>query len=138
MTEKELGDYARAKDPSVMFIAETWAEEARLKLVKCRLQFDHMFCVPRINRGGGLVLFWKESMNLQVETSSKNHIDCIIGGGTEGAWRFTGFYGEPITHKCHESWELLQQLHSQFNLLWLCVGDFNEILKGVEKQGGSN
>ena len=39
-------------------------------------------------------------MNLQVETSSKNHIDCIIGGGTKGAWRFTGFYIGPITHKC--------------------------------------
>ena len=51
-------------------------------------------------------------MNLRVETSSKNHIDCIIGGGTEGAWRFIGFYGEPITHKRHESWELLRKLHS--------------------------
>ena len=56
MIEKELGDYVRAKDPSVMFIAKTWAEEARLKLVKCRLQFDHMFCVPRINRGPCVVL----------------------------------------------------------------------------------
>ena len=120
-----------------MFIAETWTNEARLKIMKRRLKFDHMFSVLRINKGreggGGLVSFWKDSMNLRVETSSKNHIDCIIGGDTEGAWRFTGFYGEPITHKCHESWELLQQLHSQFNLLWLCVGDFNEILKGVEK-----
>ena len=79
------------------------------------------------------MLFWKESMNLQVETSSKNHIDCIIGGGTKGAWRFTGFYREPITHKCHEPWELLRQLHLQFNLPWLCAGDFNEIVKGAEK-----
>ena len=77
-------------------------------------------------------------MNLRVETSSKNHINCIIGRGTKGAWRFIGFYGEPITHKHHESWELLQKLHSQFNLPWLCVGDFNEIVKGAEKQGGSN
>ena len=87
--ERELGDYTRAKDPSVMFIAETWT--------KHRLKFDHMSNVPRINRGGGLVLFWKDLMNLRVETSSKNHIDCIIGVGAEGAWRVTGFYGEPIT-----------------------------------------
>ena len=138
MTKKELGDYVLAKDPSIILIAETWADEARLKLVKSRLQFDHMFSVPRINRGGGLVLFWKESTNLWVETSSKNHINCIIGGGTEGAWKFNSFYGEPITHKRHESWELLRQLHSQFNLPWLCAGDFNEIVKGAEKQGGSN
>ena len=68
-----------------------------------------MFFVPRIHRGGKLVLYWKEKMNLKVETSSKNHIDCIIGKGSEGAWRFTGFYD-----------------------------DFNEILRGVEKKCGSN
>ena len=84
MTERELGVYTRAKDPSVMFIAETWVDEARLKIVKRRLKFDHMFSVPRVNKGGGLVLFWKESMNWRVETSSKNHIDCIVGGGTDG------------------------------------------------------
>ena len=62
----------------------------------------------------------------------------IEEGGLVLFWRFIGFYGEPITHKGHELWELLLQLHSQFNLPWLCAGDFKEILKGVEKQGGSN
>ena len=46
---------------------------------------------------GGLVLYWKEKMILKVETTSKNHIDCIIGKGSEGAWRFVGFLGEPNT-----------------------------------------
>ena len=111
MTERELGDYIQTKDPSIMFIVETWTDEVRPKVVKFRLNFDHMFSVPRVNRGGGLVLFWKDSVKLRVDTSSKNHIDCIIGEGTEGVWRFTGFYGEPITHKLHKSWEL-RQLHS--------------------------
>ena len=53
MTERELGDYTRVKDPSIMFIAETWTNEARLKIMKRRLKFDHMFSVLRINRGGG-------------------------------------------------------------------------------------
>jgi len=44
-----------------------------------------MFSVPRVNRGGGLVLFWKDSLNLHVETSSKNHIDRIVEEGIEGA-----------------------------------------------------
>ena len=29
-TERELGEIIWAKDPSVIFIAETWADEARL------------------------------------------------------------------------------------------------------------
>ena len=43
------------------------------------------------------MLYWKETMNLKVETASKNHIDCIIGKGREGAWRFIGLNGEPNT-----------------------------------------
>ena len=100
-------------------------------LITCSLFHD-------LINGGGLVLFWKESLNLKVKTSSKNHIDCIIGKGSEGTWRFTGFYGETIMHKRQESWDLLQQLNSQFNLPWVCVGDFNEIVRGLEKKGGTN
>ena len=85
-----------------MFIAETWADEDRLNRIKHSLQFDHLFLIPWMQRGGGLVLFWKEVLHMTMETS-KNHIDCIISMGTESAWRFTGFYGEPNTHKRVES-----------------------------------
>ena len=56
-TEKELGDLTRAQDPSVLFIAETWTDEARLQKIKRNLQFDHMFFIPRVTLGGGFVLF---------------------------------------------------------------------------------
>ena len=55
------------------------------------------FFVPKVNRGGGLALFWKYSINLSVESFSKNHIDSIINKGLSEAWRFIGFYGEPNT-----------------------------------------
>ena len=58
-TEKELGVLVRAKDPSIMFLVETWSDEARLKDIKRKLEFDHVFVVPQENRGGGLALFWK-------------------------------------------------------------------------------
>ena len=125
--------------PSVLFIAETWTDEARLKDIKRNLDFDNVFIVPRNSRGGGgLALFWKNSMDVNVETFSKNHIDSIINKGKEDAWRFTGFYGEPVTHLRHESWSKLRQLNSRFNLPWLCAGDFNEILRSNEKHGGSS
>ena len=37
MIEKELGNLTRANDPFVMFIAKTWANEARLKKIKQNL-----------------------------------------------------------------------------------------------------
>lgn len=56
MTEKELEDLIWEKYPSIVFMAKTWTDEARLKTTKRRLKFDHMFIVPQIHRGGGLVL----------------------------------------------------------------------------------
>ena len=32
-TIRELGDYIRAKDPSILFLAETWIDDARLDIV---------------------------------------------------------------------------------------------------------
>ena len=60
----------------------------------------------------------------------------MIFGGTDKAWRFTGFYGAPETHRHSDSWNLLRNLHNQFTLSWLCGGDFNELLKSHEKRGG--
>ena len=85
---------ARAKDPSVMFLAETGANEARLKNVLRKIMFENMFIAPRTNRGGGLVLFWRSSIDVSVKGSSKNYIDAIINRNKENEWRFTGFYGK--------------------------------------------
>jgi len=51
-------------------------------------------------------------MDLQIDTNSKNHINAIVNMGKEDDWRLTQFYGEPITHKIFESWNLLRQLNN--------------------------
>ena len=106
-TEDQLADLVWAKDLSVVFLAETWTDKARLEQVKRRIQFKNLFEVPWINKGGGLTIFWKEGFHLEIETYSKNHIDTTINKNTEKEWWFTGFYGEPDTHKRHESWTKL-------------------------------
>ena len=56
-TEKELGNIIQAKDPSVVFLAETWADEARLERALLSINFDHKWEVSSGRRGGGLVLY---------------------------------------------------------------------------------
>ena len=126
----------QAKAPSVVFLVETLANEARLDYVKDRIHFDKKKFVQRLNKGGGLVLFWKFGIEVDIVSSSLNHIDATINKSSGEAWRFTGFYGEPETHRRHKSWDLLRQLHRQSSLPWLCTGDFNEITKQSEKLGG--
>ena len=100
---QELADLVQAKDPAVVFLVEILADEARLEYVKDRIRFDKKFVVHRVNRGGGLVAYWKNDISVDIVSSSLNHIDMVINKNSETAWRFTGFYGEPETHKRHES-----------------------------------
>ena len=76
----------RAKDTSVMFLTETWADEIRLKDVLRRIKFENMFITPRTNRGGGLVLFWRSKIDVTVKGFSKNYIDAIINKNKENKW----------------------------------------------------
>ncbi|XP_075663039.1 uncharacterized protein LOC142632542 [Castanea sativa] len=136
-TRNELVEIVRAKDPSVMFLAATWADEARLKDVKRKIQFENLFVSPKTNRGGGLDMLRRGSIDLSVEGFDKNHIDTILNKNKENEWRFTGFYGEPDTQKRIESWDLLRSLNHKFRVPWLCAGDFNELVRSEEKLGGN-
>ena len=92
--------------------------------------------VPREGRGGGLALFWKSSINLIVMGSSKYYIHAVINKDSDNEWHFTSFYGEPEIARRTEAWDQLRYLNSQSNTPWLCVGDFNKIIRQDEKVGG--
>ena len=90
--EDQLADLVWAKDPSVVFIAETWTDKARLERVQRKIQLKHMFESPRRVKASGLALFWKEDFPLDIETFSPNHNDTTITKNQINEWRFTSFY----------------------------------------------
>ena len=135
-TEQELGDIIRAQDPSVVFLAETWLDKARLEDIRVRLNFGGMIEVCRDTRGGGIVIFWRKEVDFSLGTFSPNHIDGVLNKGKEDEWRFTGFYGESETSNHHLSWACLRRLRGRNSIPWLCAGDFNEITRSHEKLGG--
>ena len=87
------------------------------------------------NRGGGLALYWRNSIDLSIDTFSKNYIDAIINKGKEDSLDSTVI--QSLT-SIFESRNMLRQLNNKFCLPWLCAGDFNEIVQSFEKLGGSN
>ena len=106
-----------------------------MKWVRDRIYFDVCFMVPNDGRGG-LALLWKASVNVQANSFSKYHIDSIVHGGSENAWRLTRFNGEPDTSQRKEGWNMLRMLSSKLKLPWCCFMDFNELLEVQEKRGG--
>ena len=84
-------------------------------------------------------MLWKERTTVKVQTYSQAHIDALVDGGEGvGWWHLIGFYGNPDTVKRPESWAQLRHLKGTSTLLWLTIGDFNEITGALEKEGGSN
>ena len=56
-TGRELVEIIRAKDPTVVFLAEMLTDDARLEFVQRSIGFDHRWVVPRVGRGARLVLY---------------------------------------------------------------------------------
>ena len=56
---------------SVIFLAETLTDEARLEQVQHNIDFDHRWVVQREGQGRGLVLFWKSTINLKIVGSHR-------------------------------------------------------------------
>ena len=94
-----------------------------------------MHIVSKQNTRGGLALFWKFEINLHIIDTSPSHIDVVINPGVDDTWQFIGFYENPMTANREHSWEMLKHLNLKLELPWLCVGDFNEIVRNKEKMG---
>ena len=48
-TKNQLADMVWEKDPSIVLIAETWMDKARLVLVQEKIKFKNKFIAPRRN-----------------------------------------------------------------------------------------
>ena len=117
---------------------ETKAKTIRIERIRNRLGLANGLIVPCISRSGGLALLWAREVDLEIKSYSKNHIDAVIKEHDSNFyWRITGFYGHLETYRRYESWQLLAFLNNQFQLPWLCLRDFNEILLINEKVGGA-
>lgn len=83
---------------------------------------------------GGIGLFWKDEVEVELKNYSSCHIDVLVRKKTRAAqeWRVTGFYGAPKVEDRPHSWRFLRTLFGIQHDAWLCVGDFNETMNASE------
>lgn len=118
---------------------ETKLDREWMENIRDQCGFKHGIIVPSIHRSGGLVLFWKDDIKVNLLKYSLSNIDVkVFGGERSGWWHLTGFYGNPVTAKRMESWSLLKHLSGLSQLPWLMIGDFNEIKNLSKKEGGAS
>lgn len=99
------------------------------------LGYDRSCTVSSSGRSGGLCVFWKNYIQLEIKNESKCHIDCVITEPDEEQWRLTCFYVEANRSLRYLTWDMMKFLRSTSTLVWACIGDFNECLRSEEQLG---
>jgi len=139
-TVNTLKNFIRLEDPNLVFLMETKSNEEWVKIVRNQCSFKDIFVIPSDGlKGGGVALFWKFDIKVDVLNALLSFIDALIEGGDRiGCWHLSSFYGHPKTSQRVESWRLLNSLKDSSQLPWLMIGDFSEIRCQAEKEGGAS
>jgi exonuclease III len=98
-----LLDLQKQEDPDILFLAETKMDTRKIEKFRWMLGLANMVCKSCVGKSGGLALFWRKCIYVNLQTMSKYFIDATVTTD-EGSWRFTGLYGEPNSKKKAITW----------------------------------
>jgi hypothetical protein len=128
-TVQDLERLLRAHRPKLLFLSETRHNKVALDSLRWRLGLKH--CVSFIDegKGGGVALFWDESIDVELLKINSRVIDVMIHDQQKNMkWRSTFVYGEPRRHQRYLMWDLLKKMKPMQNAPWLMLGYFNEVM----------
>jgi len=131
---RELRDFARQFAPTLLCIVETQIDGNRVEALSGRLGYDNAYVVSSQGRSGGIGLFWNNSIKVEILGYSVYHLDAMLEEHNRDKWRLTCEYGEAQTHLRHQTWTILKNISTLRSLPWLCMGDFNEVLRPEEHE----
>ncbi|XP_024014912.1 uncharacterized protein LOC112088843 [Eutrema salsugineum] len=133
LTAQRVRNIRRKLFPDILFLSETKNADAFILNKLKSLKYDHHHLVPPHDIcGGGLPLFWKQDLNLEIISSCANYIDTSIR--YEGKLLFiTLVHGDPERSKRKAVWDSIISLSSLREAPWFLTGDFNDILDNSEK-----
>jgi hypothetical protein len=137
-TIRTLKALAHSKGPDVFFVTEIKAKSSKIDKLKNSMGFADCCYVDSRGKAGGLALFWKVGVELEVVFSNKNAIVALIySDPSECAWLLIAVHGPPYMVKKRKFWELMAEIIDSFAWAWLMIGNLNVIASSSEKLGSS-
>ena len=99
---------------------------------KPKLQLGcYNFGVSVQGNSSGLALFQRKDLDISLNCYSSSFIDVIVNW--DGlSWHLTVFYRHPEASKTKLSWDIFHKLSTMSCLLWVCFGDYNDVLNQQE------
>jgi hypothetical protein len=94
-----LLDVQKREAPDRFSLSETKHYGKWMDWLRWKLEMPNMIIVNSVGVGGGLALFWKKDIDIDIDiclqSLSKYHIDSIVKEEDGLQWKFTWIYGEP-------------------------------------------
>lgn len=125
---QELVCMVQTHRPKVVFLSETRQNQGFVENIKWRIGLRGCLAVNGIGKGGGIALFWDESVNVTIKSYNLRHIDAVITEQNQDPQRATFVYGEPKAQDRHLMWTLLRRIKQNTSDPWLMIRDFNEAM----------
>ncbi|XP_025640911.1 uncharacterized protein [Arachis hypogaea] len=131
----ELRSICKYLRPSVLFLMETKASNLSCVRLKRTLGFDNMFCVESRGLSGGLCLFWKNNLSVNVYAWCDSFIKARISVTNDIDWEGIFVYGHPNYMRRKELWNELTYVNNNLHVPRAFIGDFNDVISQHEKVG---
>ena len=75
---RALTDKVKGSDSMLVFLAETKANQKRIKGLQRKLSLTQGISVKSDGRSGGLAMLWKEGFDVRLKSCSNTHIDVVM------------------------------------------------------------
>mgnify|MGYP001010734247 FL=1 len=134
-TVRELCDLVEICSPTILCLVETQLQKSRVEGLRFSLGFDFSFGVGSTGRSSAICIFWKTYIDVAIKNYSEYHVDNWVTEAGREQWRMTCFYGEATRSLRYKTWNTMTRLRGESTLPWMCIGDFNEILRAEEQHG---
>ena len=135
MTIRRLREIHKKIAPDITFLMETKNDDDFIKKKTRDLCFPNYFSIPPIGLSGGLLLLWREGVDITILEALPNLIDTKVS--FKGVSTYITFvYGAPSADNRAAFWAKMNEVGSGREDPWLLTGDFNDILDNSEKVGG--
>ena len=102
-TARAIRELIHESNPEVVFLSETKSKTPRIGKINSKLKFVDFHCVEPNGRFGGLALFWRLGVDLEVVYSDINLIAALIYSDSPNTpWLLFAIYGPCKRNKKNE------------------------------------
>lgn len=109
----------------------------RMERVRRRsFDFECSAYVDPVGIGGGLAVWWRNGLKIQILSLSRNIIHLVVSAGFWESPCFVTLVYAPPSQGSYEFWRKLNLLKFSMEEDWVIFGDYNDILCHAKKDGG--